>query len=285
MTSIRVFVAGTSGQIGSSIQNKLSKIPTLEIKKDCRLNVLVIAAGTSNSRLTERDMFSELERFQSFVDKCEFSKYSRVVLISSGGSVYGEDSSQVIYEETLENPATPYGRLKLECENLVEHYSNQYDFQLLVTRFANVYSSKLSGILGALLKSSESDSEFRILSRIDSVKQYGHVDDYSEVLLNLVSSCEFWLRAPKVYCLNVFSPLSYSIGDLITIIENATDRKVKYDAKFQSHLRRNSIVLGTRDKILQDIISNFPWRSVGDFLRDEIEMNPRTPYLRREDYR
>jgi nucleoside-diphosphate-sugar epimerase len=82
--------------------------------KDGALSALIVAAGASNSRLSEGEVSNELKRFHSFVEKCEFSKYSRVVFISSGGSVYGEDFSQMIYEETSENPQTPYGRLKID---------------------------------------------------------------------------------------------------------------------------------------------------------------------------
>jgi hypothetical protein len=71
---------------------------------------------------------------------------------------------------------------------------------------------------------------------------------------------------------------------LITIVENSANKKLNYDKDLKSHLKRNSVLLGTRDEILHEGISNFSWRTIGDFLKNEMQTNSRKPYLRQEDY-
>lgn len=280
-----IIVVGTEGQLGSSIQSKLKSRYQIRNVAETKFGTLIIAAGNSNSRLSEEGTLLAFERFHKFVLGIGLAKYYRVILISSGGSIYGEDSPDLVFEDFRKNPMTPYGRLKLKCEELLEELSFQFDFQLLIVRLANVYSSRLNGILGALFASIESNKEFTLLSRIDSTKQYGHADDYSEILLNLATSQDFWSLAPKVSHLNLFSSLKYSIQELISIVEDKSNRRVDYDTDLASQLTRNSVILGTQNRQLQELIESYPWRDIETFLGDEIKINSRFEYLRQGHYR
>jgi UDP-glucose 4-epimerase len=269
---IKVF--GKRGQIGRSIQNSL-ELNLEKINEEYRgPETLFIAAGNSNSSLLESDISQEFQRFSDCTKQWKLDKYPRVILISSGGSVYGEDFSEAIFEDQLTNPKTPYGKLKIECEELIKEYSQIHDFQLFIARLANVYSAKLNGIIGVILSSLQSSAGFKLRSRIDSTKQYGHVDDYSQVLLNLIISPGFWTEAPKVNTINIFPTLSYSIQDLVSICERFLRKELRYELNSGENLKRNSIILGTRNKHFTDVTSSITWRSVETFLQSELTLRP-----------
>ena len=267
-------IVGNSGQIGSSIQNSLN-LNLDRIHEEYRgPETLIIAAGNSNSSLLESDISKEFQRFFNCTQQWKLDKYPRVILISSGISVYGEDFSKTVFEDQLPDPKTPYGKLKLESEELIKEYSQIYDFQLVIARLANVYSSQLKGIIGAILSSLESSLGFKLQSRIDSTKQYGHVDDYSQVLFDLIISHSFWTEASQVNTINIFPTLSYSIQDLVSICERFLSKELRYELNSGENLKRNSIFLGTRNEHFNNLTSAFNWRSVETFLQSEVIIHP-----------
>lgn len=219
-------------------------------------------------------MSKEFKRFFNCTQQWKLDKYPRVILISSGGSVYGEDFSKTVFEDQLTDPKTPYGKLKLGAEELIKEYSRIYDFQLVIARLANVYSSQLNGIIGAILSSLESSLGFKLQSRIDSTKQYGHVDDYSKVLFDLILSHSFWTEASQVNTINIFPTFSYSIQDLVSICERFLSKELRYDLNSREDLKRNSIFLGTRNEHFANLTSALNWRSVETFLQSEVIIRP-----------
>lgn len=267
-------VVGNSGQIGSSIQNALD-LNLDKIHEEYQgPKTLIIAAGNSNSSLLESDISKEFERFSNFIKQWNLGQFPRVILISSGGSVYGEDFSKTVFEDQLTDPRTPYGKLKIACEELIKECSIIYDFQLVIARLANVYSLSLNGIIGAILSSLQSSVGFKLQSRIDSTKQYGHVDDYSQVLFNLLISRDFWTEASQLNTINIFPTLSYSIQDLISTCERLLRKELRYEFNSGENLKRNSIFLGTHNEYFANITSAFVWRSVETFLQCEVTLRP-----------
>jgi len=271
---VLIKIVGNNGQVGSSIQNFLD-LNLDKIHEEYRgPETLIIAAGNSNSSLLESDISKEFQRFFNYTQQWKLEKYPRVILISSGGSVYGQDFSKTVFEDQLTDPKTPYGKLKLESEELIKEYSQIYNFQLVIARLANVYSSQLNGIIGAILSSLESSLGFKLQSRVDSTKQYGHVDDYSQVLLDLVISDRFWTEASQVNTINIFPTLSYSIQDLVSICERFLSKELRYELNSGENLKRNSIFLGTRNEHFANLTSAFNWRSVETFLQSEVIIRP-----------
>jgi UDP-glucose 4-epimerase len=62
----------------------------------------------------------------------------RSFIFSSTAAVYGSDSGQVVAEDALKSPISPYGRSKLMTEWMLEDASRAYDFRFVALRYFNV---------------------------------------------------------------------------------------------------------------------------------------------------
>ena len=98
----------------------------------CTLN-----PGNSNEKYImgyERD-------FVQTVKLCSFIKAnnSRLIFLSSGGTVYGNQSIQPITEDAVPVPINHYGNLKLCIENTIRTFNFQMKKNMLVARISNPY--------------------------------------------------------------------------------------------------------------------------------------------------
>lgn len=66
----------------------------------------------------------------------------RVVLASSGGTVYGEQEAFPATEGHPTRPCSPYGIAKLTAEHYLHYYERQYGIPSVSLRYANVYGPR-----------------------------------------------------------------------------------------------------------------------------------------------
>jgi UDP-glucose 4-epimerase len=64
---------------------------------------------------------------------------ARVIYAGTGGAVYGEVPTGAATEQTLPQPATPYGASKLAGEHYLRAWSAQHGTPTVILRYANVY--------------------------------------------------------------------------------------------------------------------------------------------------
>lgn len=76
----------------------------------------------------------------------------KVVFISSGGTVYGKESSCPLSENTPTNPISSYGVQKITIEKLLYLYNYMYGLDYRIIRLANPYEpyQRPDGVLGAV---------------------------------------------------------------------------------------------------------------------------------------
>lgn len=66
----------------------------------------------------------------------------RVILASSGGTVYGEQTFFPATEDHPTWPISPYGLNKLACEKYLYYYQQQYGIPYVALRYANIYGPR-----------------------------------------------------------------------------------------------------------------------------------------------
>jgi UDP-glucose 4-epimerase len=67
---------------------------------------------------------------------------TRVVNVSSGGVVYGEDVPRPTVETASKLPASPYGVAKLTAEVYLDYYRRLHGIQAVTLRYANVFGPR-----------------------------------------------------------------------------------------------------------------------------------------------
>ncbi len=78
----------------------------------------------------------------NLLENCKRHGVRSFILASTGGAVYGEQSSFPADEEHPTWPACPYGISKLACEKYVHFYGTSYGMRYFILRYANVYGPR-----------------------------------------------------------------------------------------------------------------------------------------------
>lgn len=66
----------------------------------------------------------------------------KVIMASSGGTVYGEQEVFPATEDHPTRPISPYGLNKLACEQYLFYYEKQYGLSWVALRYANIYGPR-----------------------------------------------------------------------------------------------------------------------------------------------
>lgn len=149
----------------------------------------------------------------------------RLFFLSSGGAVYGHPSSLPIAEDNHTNPISAYGVSKVTIENFLHMYKVQYGLDYVVFRISNPYGNtqSLSSGFGAIAVFTHNivrDKEIEIWGDGSSIRDYIHVDDVADVMV----------QASRSECLNhhiynIGSGEGKSLIEVIGIIESLFRKK------------------------------------------------------------
>jgi len=126
------------------------------------------------------------------MDACSTAGVSKLLFISSGGTVYGNpDSRRPIIESSPTHPVSVYGTTKLMIENLGFVYYAQKDLPFVVARPANAYGQgqipfKGQGFIATALASALHNQPMSIYGDGTVVRDYTHVTDIAEALVALL---------------------------------------------------------------------------------------------------
>lgn len=117
----------------------------------------------------------------------------RLVLVSSGGTVYGEARRLPICEEHPTHPISPYGVTKLTLENYARLYGVTHGLKYVCVRPSNAYGvGQLpfmgQGFIATAIASALKGVPVRIFGRNGTVRDYLHVRDLAMGILAALES-------------------------------------------------------------------------------------------------
>ena len=166
------------------------------------------------------------------------------LVFSSTAAVYSDPGEDIVNEDSLKEPQTPYGKSKLWFENIIKDYSYVSELRYVILRYFNVggASSDLStGQWGrhhsALIKrvaqlAAGVSQEFGIYGNDFStkdgtgVRDYIHVEDMAEVHRLAV---EHLLAGNKSETMNVGYGKGYSVREVVSTMEKICGKNLDVD--------------------------------------------------------
>jgi UDP-glucose 4-epimerase len=200
------------------------------------------------------------------------------VVFSSTSSVYGNTDGTPSKETDPTLPLTPYGRSKLMVEQILEDFSNAYDFTYTSLRYFNAAGSyegmgyqldPKEHVVPILVDSAKRNAPFTVngddypTEDGTAKRDYTHVFD---VALAHVSALNYLFDGGQSEVINIGGGNSTSIKQLIAEVETQLGRTVNYDvggrrtgdtAVTSADINKAKEVLGwAPTKGLQDIISS-----------------------------
>jgi UDP-glucose 4-epimerase len=153
---------------------------------------------------------------------------SRLVFLSSGGTVYGNAKSIPIAEEHERNPVSSYGIVKVAIENYIAMFSSQYGLKSLVLRVSNPYGPRqghlgVQGVIPTFFQRIITGDEIRIWGDGSNVRDYLYITD-------LVSFITKSISQDLTGVFNVGSGQGVSLRDVLSLIEEISGTSA--NAKF-----------------------------------------------------
>jgi UDP-glucose 4-epimerase len=158
----------------------------------------------------------------------ERADVARLVLASSGGTVYGNVARQPIDESETLTPISHYGNIKQLSENLVRSYCRiARSFDFVIARLSNPFgpqqvSSNRTGLVVTALKAASSGSPMTVLGGGAQIRDYLYIDDAVEALQLLGTERD---AAGEVF--NVGSGIGHSVLEVLAMVEKVTGRSLE----------------------------------------------------------
>jgi UDP-glucose 4-epimerase len=134
------------------------------------------------------DVVSNLPPSVSLLQEAVASGVRKVLVVSSGGTVYGVPRSLPIREDHPTNPISPYGITKLAIENYAWMFRTLFDLPVVVVRPSNAYGEgqrRLSGqgFIAAAMRCAKEGAEVEVYGQHGTVRDYIHVSDVATGIL------------------------------------------------------------------------------------------------------
>src|SRR5215212_1162880 len=106
----------------------------------------------------------------------------KVIFISTGGAIYGEDTPIPTPEDAPAWPVSPYGIAKLSVEHYLYYYGVQFGLSSVILRYANVYGPRQdphgeAGVVAIFVERLLAGQECTIFGDGGQTRDYVYVGD------------------------------------------------------------------------------------------------------------
>ena len=150
--------------------------------------ISTINPGNSNERFLqgyEKDLVQTVK-----LCKLLINTDVKLVFLSSGGTVYGDQNIIPIKETNLPCPINHYGSVKLCIENILRACNKQFNTKFLMARIANPYGPgqdyhKGVGFIDAALKKAINKEAIEIWGDGETVRDYIYISDVCKMIYSL----------------------------------------------------------------------------------------------------
>lgn len=176
----------------------------------------------------------------------------KIVFPSSGGTVYGPQNLPVNEEETIPQPSSPYGIVKLATEHFLQYYKKHHEISVDIYRISNAYGprqalNRQQGVIPIWIRKILEDKPISVFGDNNTIRDYIYVEDIAQLMTHSLSD----LNSSGTF--NLGSGIGVSILQLLEIFKKSIDKPFSYNIHVQRDSDIQSIVLDN-----SKILSHFP---------------------------
>ncbi len=164
------------------------------------------------------DVQSNIVSSVKWLSSLDKTGLSRLIYVSSGGTVYGIPKLNPIHEDHPTNPISSYGISKLSIEKYVSMYADLFGIQYRICRPANVFGEGQQlnigqGVIGVFLDRALSGHPIEIWGDGTSKRDYLYVKDLVSGILKLIRH----EGGSRVF--NISTGIGHSLTDIVALIQ------------------------------------------------------------------
>lgn len=169
------------------------------------------------------DIQSNVEAHARWLSRINEVSITRIIYISSGGTVYGPPKYLPVDEQHPTDPISSYGITKLAVEKYVAMYAGMNGVSYCICRPSNVYGEgqRLNigqGVIGVFLDRAMREEPIEIWGDGEVTRDYLHISDLTSAVLGLID-----YSGEKTH-FNVSSSMGYSLNEICRTIEAVMGR-------------------------------------------------------------
>lgn len=163
-------------------------------------------------------------------DECARAGVRRVVFLSTGGAIYGSTAAELLTEDTIPRPVSPYAIGKLAIENYLRYFSATTGLRSTVLRLSNPYgpgqrAGRAQGLIPIALRAVRDGVAITQYGDGSMVRDYIHINDASRTIADVV------LGDPQHDLYNLGSGVGATVGEVLAIIHQVTGRPLTLDRR------------------------------------------------------
>lgn len=195
---------------------------------------------------------------------------TKLIFLSSGGTVYGNQEVQPIKEEATAAPINHYGNVKLCIENTLRVFDIQAKSKMMIARISNPYGpgqdhKKGVGFIDAVIRRTLAGEPVEVWGDGENIRDYIYIDDVCNMLGNLAT------YEGSETTFNVSSNEGTSMKRILEIVKSIDDSvKVEYKPARSVDVRKiildNSRIMSVCPMKLTDLESGI--KSLYDTIRN-----------------
>jgi len=211
---------------------KIDICNTASVKKACELgdrifNLSSSVVPQSSNKDPKADLQVNLIGAINILDAAKESKGKNVIMISSGGTVYGIPKELPINEDHPTQPICSYGITKLAIEKYLYLYKKFHNINGMILRISNPYggSQRLNhkqGVIPNFLQKAIQNELIEIWGDGTIVRDFIYISDVIDAIISAMN------YSGNDHLINIGSGHGHSLLEIINLIENILEKKVEY---------------------------------------------------------
>lgn len=176
------------------------------------------------------DVQSNVVATLQMLDAMVRAKVSRIVFISSGGTVYGTPRYLPIDEEHPTEPLVSYGITKLMIEKYMRIYQHLHGIRPVILRVANPYGERqrietAQGAIGVFVHRALAGMPIEIWGDGSVTRDYIHVQDVADAFVRALH------YEGAHTCFNVSSGVGVSLNEVVSMLSEVLGQSVVVNYK------------------------------------------------------
>lgn len=186
------------------------------------------------------DVETNLKSSLHLFEECVNNNVSKVIFISSGGTIYGNPVKLPINEKHPTNPITSYGIIKLTIEKYLALYKSLKGLEYKVLRLSNPFGERQNplhgqGLITSLLYRIKKKKPVEVWGNGKVVRDYFYIKDGAKAIHNSI------IDKSTNYIYNISSGKGLSVNQILSKFRKILklDFEVKYKAGRKFDVRKN----------------------------------------------
>jgi UDP-glucose 4-epimerase len=189
------------------------------------------------------DIETNIRMSVQLFEECVSAGVKKVIFASTGGAIYGDNSSEHVTEDVLPLPVSPYAIGKLSIEHYLRYFAKKRGLDSVIFRISNPYGERQSlnakqGVIPIFLQHIYRDEPITVLGDGSMIRDYIYVKDVAQLIVSSFASA-----TQPVY--NLGSGQGVSVNELVTTIQKIVPHNLQVEHKENLTTFVDKIVLDT----------------------------------------